>query len=399
MTVAALAIAPLTAAHAEEAEIAVSNSAWYWKSQQSQPVTDPTSGADVVTIEAPNPFCPTTPAGGAPEQTGACEAGRLPVQVAGSEYEEPEMLSLVAFDFALVPIGSTVSDYQVTFLEANDDQSQPANVDGKQIQACLVEQFFGDGDARQYREIPRHTCSDSDPVAERKAVKIKGEDRFEWTFDLTSYAERWAAGELPVAAIALYPVQPKEPNPATDANWRVVLAGPAVENGIATNLVYEAPEDDGLVDPIVDPVTPTDPGSSSTTVGTDFGTGTSTTTTPTTTETPAAGEGEQPVALGDGTAPTGATAAGALPGYVWLGILVGFMAFSLLKQAVMESAAGVRPDGVLAQIQQINANRRGTTAAAVMAASGRRRFAWLRSGVQRVGGALGGLTSKLKRKG
>ena len=48
LSVAALVVAPMTAAWGEEAEIAVSNYAWYWKSQQSQPVTDPTSGADVV---------------------------------------------------------------------------------------------------------------------------------------------------------------------------------------------------------------------------------------------------------------------------------------------------------------------------------------------------------------
>ncbi len=400
MTVAALVAAPLTAAHAEEAEIAVSSSAWYWKTQQSQPVTDPTSGADVVTIEAPNPFCPATPAGGAPEQTGACESGRLPVQVQGSDYEEPEMLPLVAFDFALVPIGSTVSDFQATFLEANDDQSQPANVDGKQLKACLVEQFFGDGEARQYKEIPRHSCSDSDPVGERKAVKIKGEDRFQWTFDLTPYAERWAAGELPVAAIAIYPVQPKDPNPSTDANWRVVLSGPAVEGGITTNLVYEPAEEEGLGDPITDPTLPTDPGSTTTTVGSsDFGTSTPTTTTPAAGEETAPTESEQPVALEDSAAPTVATTAGALPGYVWLGLLVGLMGFSLLKQAVMESAAGVRPDGVLAQIQQINAARRGTTAAAAMAAAKSSRLAGLRSAMNRVGSTFSGLTSKLKRKG
>lgn len=400
MTVATLVVAPLTAANAEEAEIAVSNAAWYWRTQQSQPVTDPTSGADVVTIEAPNPFCPATPAGGAPEQTGACESGRLPIQVRGSEYEEPEMLSLVAFDFALVPIGSTVSDFQVTFLEANDDQSQPANAEGKQLQACLVEQFFGDGEARQYKEIPRHACSDSDPVAERKPVKIKDEDRFQWTFDLTPYAERWAAGELPVAAIALYPVQPKDPNPATDANWRVVLSGAAVENGITTNLVYEPAEEEGFADPITDPTVTTDPGSTSTTVGSsDFGTSTPTTTAPGTGEETAPAEGEQPVALGDSTTPTGATTAGALPGYVWLGLLVGLMGFSLLKQAVMESAAGVRPDGVLAQIQQINAARRGTTVAAAMSAASGGRLAGVRSGLGRVGSAFTGLASKLKRKG
>ena len=72
------------AAGAAETEPAVGSYAWYWESQHSQAVTDPTSGADVATIEAPNPFCPSTSAGGTPEQAGACHPGRLPVELASA---------------------------------------------------------------------------------------------------------------------------------------------------------------------------------------------------------------------------------------------------------------------------------------------------------------------------
>ena len=231
-------------AGAAEAEPAVGSYAWYWETQKSQAVTDPTSGADVATIEAPNPFCPSTSAGGTPEQAGACHPGRLPVEVQGGDYETPDKLSAVAFDLALVPIDSTVSKFEVTFLEATDNQSQPQNAEGKQLQACYIEEFFGDGDARQYKEVPRYECTKSDPVAKRKAVKIKTKDgkvdRFQYTFDLTAFAKKWVEG-APVAGIMLSPVEPKEASPTTDTNWRVVLDGPAEENGIVASITYKAP--------------------------------------------------------------------------------------------------------------------------------------------------------------
>ncbi|MFP5297750.1 MAG: hypothetical protein ACLGHL_02025 [Actinomycetota bacterium] len=407
----ALVVAPLTSAFAEEAELAVSSSAWYWKSQKSQPVTDPTSGADVVTIEAPNPFCPSTSAGGPPEQAGTCKSGRLPVQVQGGDYDEPEMISAVAFDFALIPFGSTVKSFEATFLEANDEQSEPMNAEGKQLQACLVEQFFGDGEARQYKEAPRYTCSSSDPIAERKPVKIKNEDgeteeRFQWTFDLTEFAQGWAEGTSPVAAIMLYPAEPKEADPQSDSNWRVVMVGPAEENGITTSLVYEPAEEDGLVP--TDPTTTTgggfDTGSTSTT---DFGSGsTDTFGTGTAPEAPA-GEGTEatePVAVeGDQTSAAGALedTAGSLPGYVWLAILVGLMGFSLVRSVVLEAATGIRPDGVLAQIRQINTERRGAPIAAAQEV-GSSRLAGVMEGLKKLGGSTSGLRDKLpflKRRG
>lgn len=401
----ALVIAPITAAFAEEAEPAVSSSAWYWKSQQSQPVTDPTSGADVVTIEAPNPFCPSTSVGGLPEETGTCKSGRLPVQVQGADYEEPEMISAVSFDFALIPFGSTVQSFKATFLEANDEQSEPLNAEGKEIQACLVEQFFGDGEARQYKEAPRFTCSDLDPVAERKAVKIKNaegatEDRFQWTFDLTDFAQQWVEGTSPVAAVMLYPVEPQGPGPQ-DSVWRVVFEGPASENGVVTSLVYTPGEEEGLI--------PTDDGSGigfdtgGSTSGFDTGsTGSSSIGTGTATGTPTgtAGAAEtagEPVAVeGDQTSASGPLepTAGSLPGYVWLAILVGLMGFSLVRSVVIEAATGIRPDGVLAQIRQINTERRGAPIEA-RAEAGPGRLDSVMEGLKKLGGSVSSVKSKI----
>jgi hypothetical protein len=396
----------MTVARAKSTEVFVASYAWYWESQQSQAVTDPTSGADVVTIEAANPFCPTTPAGGLPQETESCKPGRLPVEVAANDYETPEMISAVAFDLSLVPLGSEVSKFEVTFIEANDDQSQPLNPEGKELKACLVEEFFGDGEARQYKEAPRFTCSDLDPVAKRKEVKYappegEKEDRFAWTFDMTSYAQSWLSLEStnPASAIMLYPVEPKEADPSTDANWRVVLVGPAEEGAIQTKVVYNPPalpEFDTDTDVSSGDFTPPTSGSDSFTTPGSFGAPPSGTT-----SVPSAAPAPVDVAAPAENTSDVLPAAGGLPGYAWLALLVGLLAFSLFRQVVLETAIGHRPDGVLAQIRKINADRRGTTLEAIFEKSPSR-FAPIVAGLRGLRGGASGVLHKLpfvRRKG
>ncbi|HVF53996.1 MAG TPA: hypothetical protein VNC78_10410 [Actinomycetota bacterium] len=349
----------------EEAQPAVGGTAWYWEPQFSQAVTDPTSGAEVAVVELPNPWCVTTPAGGTEE---LCKEGRLPIEVNAGDYETPDKIAAVAFDLSLVPIGSEVQEFKVTFKEAPEDELPPSfNHTGQTLQACLVNDFFGDGGARQYKEAPKFACSNSDPTAVRE--EIAGESgAFGWTFDLTAFAQTWVEETSPVTAILVHPAAPKEPPPPPADTWRVVLAGAQAENGVITNLVYEPSK----LDPSGSDTGSTDFGSSS---GSDFGSssgssfGSSTTTFPSSTsgsdtsvsgsEDPAAPAetGETPQELPD------TSAAGALdelpseqglPWYVWVAIGMGFIGFSAVKSVVVERATGIRPDGVLAQIRRLN---------------------------------------------
>lgn len=409
--IVALVAAPFALpAQADTTEVLVSNSAWYWETQKSQPITDPTSGADLVTIEAPNPFCPSTSAGGPPEQSGACKAGRLPVEVQNSDYETPDKISAVSFDFALIPIGSEVQSFTATFLEADDPQSEPFNAEDKQLQACLVEQFFGDGDGRQYKEAPRYNCEPSDPIAKRKTIKVKDEEgnkveRFAWTFDLTSHAQMWAEGEVPVAAIMLFPVKPKNVDPSTDSNWRVVMSGAQEDNGVSTKLVYTPAELAPLpgTDDALGGDTGFDTGSTSSgfdTGGSDFGSGTSGSTEVPDSGAEESGDTGEPVVAAEGDpASEVLPTAGGLPGYVWLALLIGLIGFSFVRQVVLESATGVRPDGVLAQIRKINSDRRGVAIDEMTSSAGAGPS--VIEGLKGLGGKASGLLSKLpfKRKG
>lgn len=411
---------PASPALAVRDEPTVLVTAWYWEDQTRQRITDPTTGTDVAVISAPNPFCPSPPLAGSPPDE-VCKPGRLPIEVREGDYETPNKLSAIGFDLALVPPGSKIGKFTVTFLEAKDEQSQPVNAEGKSLQACFVEEFFGDGEASLYREVPKYTCSETDPIAERKEIKTKDagggqqqpgqqqeEPTFGYTFDLTEFARTWVTEGAAMTAVILLPVRPKEADyePTTDANWRTVLVGVVEEGGYKTSLSYTPPET-----PVVDPpvTTPTDPGSSTidpgSSVTTTTGSGsiaptdTGSIDTPTTDDDTAA----TPTELGEEVAaPAGADVPEGWPGYVWLGILAGIVGLSMVRSVVLDRAAGIRPDGVLAQIRKLNASRRGVEVAAAGADAGAAGgLGAIVAGLKSIGDKTGGIAGKLsfRKKG
>ena len=405
---------------AKTAEPTLASRAWYWEEAQTQEITLPTG--EKVTLETSNPFCPAAPGSlGAPEQT--CAEGRLPVEVREGDYETPNKLSAVNFDLSLVPIGSTVQKFTVTFLEAKAgcydsadedenpnwcEETDPVNVEGHELQACLVNDFFGDGDARPYKEAPKFTCSETDPTAKRKEVEDKdGNVDHVWTFDLTEYAQGWIKAFTTNTSIMLTgkPPQGYQPGDTDPADtWRVVLMGPKApqgKNGIQAKIVFEPgelepppPPPGGTTGGVTTgssgvPVS-SGSGSISTGGGSDFGSG-------------SVGGGATAPADAGGETPAPIAAAGAeqtpqgLPAYVWLAVLAGIIAWSVFRSAVMESAKGIRPDGVLAQIQRLNTQRRGGEVVAA-AVAGPSAFSSFLGGIKNGAGSLLGKL-KLTRKG
>lgn len=383
---------PVAATAAQQtAEPAVLTTGWWWEDYQGEEID--IQGNKVI-VETPSPFCPSTP-GSTGAIPGACAEGRLPVEVRGGDYETPVMLSAVGFDLSMLVPGSKVSKFTVTFLEAEAgcqdgsdegtectpgapgadgdhvEQTDPINVEGHELQACLLPQIFGESDGRPYEEVPRYECSGTDPVAKRKEIKAVDEGDADgidhtWTFDLTRYAADWAKEFSVATNIMIHPKKPKETN--EQDSWRVVLAGPRAEKGIITKLVFEPGK--VAVPPVVPPATTgtgsdfgsTDVGSSTTDFGsgtTDFGSGTTDTGTDDAGTTPASDPSPAPGEEGLASEVTGTEE---MPGYVWLALLAGLIGFVLVRQAVMESTTGIRPDGVLAKIHALNAERRGTEA-------------------------------------
>ncbi len=382
---AAVFVPAIPAAKAEEAEPAVTDLAYYWEAAAQQQVETPNG---TVTVETPNPFCPSAPSslGAVP---GTCAPERLPVWVQGGDYETPYMLSAVAFDLSLVPIGSEVSDFTVKLLEDESGCSQregetppvqcrdtePLFIDGQRLQACVVNDLFGSGEARLYKEIPKHTCSSTSPIAERKEIKNDAEadptdstPDHVWTFDLTAEAQEWTKSFTTVTGVLLRPVKPKNEEDAED-EWRVVLAGPRVENGVVTSLKYEPGEGDEIP-----PIGGTDTGG---TVPSTTGSSTDFTTTGSTGSFPSSSDSGSSFGDTTGTgevgAPedTGATelavdeaaaegpGVDSFPGYVWLAILAGIVAFSTMRSIIFDSVTGIRPNGALAQIRKLNAEKKG----------------------------------------
>ena len=78
--------------------------------------------------------------------------------------------------------------------------------------------------------------------------------------------------------------------------------------------------------------------------------------------------GTTPTDAGGTTSPTVAvggaeTTSQGLPLYVWLAVAAGIALWVVFRSVILESAKGIRPDGVLAQIHQINAQRAGVETA------------------------------------
>jgi len=414
LVVVALPALGISVALADQAEPTLISTAWYWKQQQNQEVDTPNGK---VVVELTNPYCPTPEKSlGAPPET--CAEGRLPIEVVNGDYDEPDKISALTFDLSMVPLGSEVKSFKVTLLEAEAgcqesessatgqqcEQTDPQNVEGKQVQACEVTEIFGDGEARLYREIPKYTCTDADPIGTRKEIENNAEKDPDdatpdhtWTFDLTSYAQAWAETPPLCTCIMLFPVEPQGDAEGAN-NWRVIMAGPKAEKGVVTKIVYEPGELGGgtIPPPTVPP--PAGTGTTGSTGGFttetgSFGGDTGSTGTGDlggdagTTDT--GDEGEAPVAA----EPTGSTipAPEAMPGYVWLAILAGLIGFSMVRSIVLERSLGHRPKGVLSQIHQLN---RGQGAAAAVASDP---GPWdaLRTGFGKVGAALSPVTSKV----
>lgn len=396
--IALLTLLPVAASAAQQrAEPALLSLGWWWKEAHSQEIN---IGGNVITVGTTSPFCPSAP-GSLGSPPGSCAEGKFPVEIVGGEYDQPDKLSGLGFDLSYLQPGSEVIKFEVTLLEAetgcvdqdgdgdvnpNDpggdhcENTNPINIDGHRVQACMLTQIFGDADASQYSEVPSYECSPSDPVAERKEIKAVDEGDTDgidhvWTFDLTPFAEQWAEAFTVATNIMLVGEKPKETGPQD--SWRVVFAGPKVEKGVQAELVYEEPPGGGgFADPIdsgtgsgsTTGVTTTTGGTSFGSGSTDFGAGTDTGTgavagAPDPGASPSAAPGSEGLASDTAPKPPG------MPGYVWLALLAGFIGFTMVRQVVIESASGIRPDGVLAKIHALNADRRGVATEAATGSS------------------------------
>jgi hypothetical protein len=276
-----------------------------------------------------------------------------------------------------------------------------------------VKEFFGDGEARRYKEAPKFTCSKADPLGVRKKVAPKkpgGDPTFEWTFDLTKYAKTWVAKGSPATAVMFVPAKPRKAG-ASDENWRVVFTGSVKpeEHGVRTTLVYEPA---ALEDPLggLDFSTVGGSGSGgsggfgttsggSTIAGSSGSSPAAPSSAPATGRAPAGGDATAPAKANDEALAAAETdqlpAPIGMPWYMWLGILAGIIGFSLVRSFVLESATGIRPNGVLAQIQRINARRRGTTVTAA-AAGEASALAGLRTAIASAGAGFSKLGGKAR---
>ena len=414
---------------AAQAEPAVIGQAWYWEPQTNQEVATPVGN---VSGQLSNPYCPGLPSSlGAPPET--CAEGRLPVEVLQGDYETPDKVSALAFDLTMLTIGSEVQSFELELLEAESgchpaetdtgqkcEETDSQNIEGKVVQVCEALEIFGDGEASQYKEMPKFSCDGTPLVGERKEIKNDAKTDpndpdadFLWTFDLTPLAQQWAKKPPLCTCIMLRPQKPK--NEEDDSpNWRVVFTGPKFEGGVVTTLKFTPGEGPTLPPPPPAPPSTGSTGSSgssgslggTTTIGggleessSDLGSGTGDTAAPSD-----SASSDDPLAAGETEQAADKVEVEAMPGYVWLAILAGLIGFSLVRSVVLESLTPQRANGVLAQIHRINAGRTGAAAAGATAEPATGLAAGLASvkrGLAPVGHGFSSLVGKVKglRKG
>jgi hypothetical protein len=428
-------------AAAAETEVPLNAFAWWWADAESEE-TD-VLGNKVV-VEGTNPYCPATGgtagAGGSSASQEACQEGRLPIWVRNGNFENPTMAFALDIDTTLLA-GASIESFTVKLLEADCDpadgrkdtpqceqfttpipQDNPASQGQNEfessfrVQLCTVSEIFGEGEARPVDERPRFKC-DLEVFGDRRVLKSPINpttkqpthlDDHIWVFDLTELAQKWVK-EFTIPTAVLFRAEPPR-NPKTSDQFRVVMAGAKEKTtkdaknvqqqpGVQIEAVYSGGLGGGF--PALPggggsgtgfdtgTTTTTDFGTGTTDTGTtDFGTGTDTGTTPEAAATPeAAGEAVD-------LEPQAATRTEPMPGYVWLGILAGLAAFSLVRTVVIPAAAGIRPDGVLAQIQAINAQRRGSSLAEA-ASTGPTLLGRVSSGFSTLGRGISQLAGKI----
>jgi hypothetical protein len=286
----------------------------------------------------------------------------LPVSVEAGKLER---ISAIYFDLSGrgVTPGSTITKAVLTIAEVTDPNEQPAyNTQGKTIQACLIDEFWPGGEAEKWETQPTY-----DDTGCAKGKRNEKPDPPTWTFNLTRIAGPW--GEDPSGSnngVMLLGVIPKGAGPTE--SWQInvkipsrdVLATPENESKktrdrAALSLTFSPGQPMLLAPPPPPPPPPPlDFGAGAGFApSSDFGSeGTETQTeAPQAPATPSgAGIQAEPVAQIRPRAPW----------YVWMLIPLGLLAWAAVRPLVLEPARGIRPDGAVAAIQRLNAERRGS---------------------------------------
>lgn len=282
----------------------------------------------------------------------------LPVSV---ERKELERISAIWFDLAGrgVTAGSTITKAVLTIAEVSDPNEQPAyNTNGKGIQACPIDEFWPQGDPPEKWE----TAPKYDESACVKGKRNATSKPPAWSFNLTGIAGAW--GEDPFGSnngVMLQGIVPADAPPIE--SWQINLkipnrdvpATPEKENKTTRDravltLAFTPGAPTLLAPPPPPPPPPVPPdfGGAGAIPSSDFGS--------------ESGGGDQGTAPGDETVqakPVAQVQPPRAPWYVWMLIPLGLLMWAAVRPLVLEPARGMRPDGPVAAIRKLNAQRRG----------------------------------------
>ena len=336
--------AALAATEKARFEYGVDRVSWYWNKQLDEEAGgEPLPVSQRVRVR--NPQNPDT----------------LPVSV---EQGKLERISAIFFDLSGrgVIAGSSIQKAVLTLTESSDGNEQPAfNSQGKAIQACRIDDYWPGGEAEKWDTAPPY---DETTCVEGKRREAKpGEKEIRpptWTFDLTQLAQPWGQDPVTNNGVMLVGALPENPGP-TDT-WQINLKIPARDRDVTPMDEYKETRDRALLSLAFTPGSGSalapgggvtlDSGSSFA-PSTDLGAGSADLAEP---EPPAPAAKPKPAQ--PATTPAGSFRPKA-PWFVWFLVPAGLLALSAVRSAVLEPAGGPRPDGVIAAIRRLNAERHG----------------------------------------
>lgn len=161
------------------------------------------------------------------------DEGYLPIGIQGGDHGYQSLLLL---DNSKIPSGALVSQYTLTMIAGGStDFGTPTGVE-----VCAAADFWSGGPNQKFEELPEAQCLYG-------ASGVEGEGGA-WTFDLTSVASAWAAGDLVDNGLLIRPfdaenLQTGQGNPQSD--FQLSFAGITTETPptVAASWSEPAPEE------------------------------------------------------------------------------------------------------------------------------------------------------------
>jgi hypothetical protein len=345
-------------------------SSWFWTQQIDQPVPpeelDPVVGAVCDAAAPTGAPCPTQRVRIRSPQA----ANTLPVAVINGAVDKVSALVFGLADRGVTQ-GSMVDKFALKIVQTDGagDVVASFNDDGKQVQACRIDDFWPGGEAEVWETQPPYGGKEQTgepkvsqpPFAPDACVVGKTSPgtlptETVWSFDLTKIAEKWGEDPFSNNGVMFVPVLG---DGGPTETWQVNLKIPARDDVATPINEFEDTKRFVSADLVFTPgkpEAPTAPPPGGASVSPD-----GTAAPPTSIEPPPSPSSVAPPDTSGAPVASPPMEPVEMPGFVWLLVPLGLLALAGARSALVDTVAGTKRGGVIESIRERNAQRRGTS--------------------------------------